>query len=315
MVAADADSARCFRLACASRSELAVVLTPDQLDNAATLPDAARLSLVVWQAPLPSGALAERLVTLAREGGALVFFPPGQHDTNRFLGLGWGDVQDAEMDKMFHIPKWDEDQGPLARSAQRVSLPLAQTPFIRRQPILGAKNVVAAFEDGSPFVARLAEGRGDVYFCASLPHEEWSGLGDGPVLVPMLQRMLAVGARRLQQVSFSACGELSAADQERPWVCVDSPAGKDVRTQAGVYRLGERWMAVNRPSAEDEPEVLEMADARRLFGGLSFRFFEEQKAESSPLQGEIWRFFVVAMLLFLMAEAILILPSRKGGKL
>jgi hypothetical protein len=314
VVASDADSARCLSLACASRMEPATVVTPDQLESAPALPNAAQLSMVVWQAPLPSGLMAERLTTLVREGAVVVFFPPSRHDTNRFLGLGWADVQDAEPDKTFRIPRWDEDQGPLARSAQRISLPLARTVFIRRQPVAGAGSVLAAFEDGSPFLTRLSEGRGEVYFSASLPHEQWSGLGDGPVLVPMLQRMLTAGGRRLQQITAISCGTLAAADAGRPWVCVDAPAGgKDIQTQAGVYRLGERWMVVNRPGVEDEPEIIDMDEAQRLFTGLPFQSFQEKGTEASPLQGEIWRFFLVAMLLFLIAEALLILPSRKGG--
>jgi hypothetical protein len=38
---------------------------------------------------------------------------------------------------------------------------------------------------------------------------------------------------------------------------------------------------------------------------------QERHFEIGQLQGEIWRFFIFAMLLFLIAEGILILPARQ----
>jgi len=38
---------------------------------------------------------------------------------------------------------------------------------------------------------------------------------------------------------------------------------------------------------------------------------QERHLETGQLQGEIWRVFVFAMLLFLLAEAVLILPPRR----
>jgi len=140
-------------------------------------------------------------------------------------------------------------------------------------------------------------------------------LGDGPVLVPMMQRMLLSGARRLQQALTVACGELNLVDQARKWETVDTPTAKDIRTQAGVYRSGERLLAVNRPASEDDPEVLEGSAATRLFGSLGAQLLEEKRSPSENLQGEVWRIFLVAMLIFLVVEGLLILPVKpvKGG--
>ena len=207
--------------------------------------------------------------------------------------------------------RWNEDEGPLAKSDEHFSLPLAQPTFTRRQAMTGQKNVLAAFEDGAAFLTRQNIGKGEVYFCASLPQPDWSSLGDGPVLVPMLQRLLLAGGRRLQQVSSVACGELGAADLARPWVSVDSTRQKDIRTDAGVYRAGDRLLAVNRPPAEDEPDVIDSDEARKLFGSLPVQTLEERHLDVGQLQGEIWRVFVFAMLAFLIAEGILILPARQ----
>jgi hypothetical protein len=176
---------------------------------------------------------------------------------------------------------------------------------------VGQKDVLAAFEDGTAFLVRQSLGKGEVYFCASLPDPAWSGLDDGPVLVPMLQRMLLAGGRRVQDVSSVACGELSQADQILPWVSVDSTAPKDIRTQAGVYRAGSRYLAVNRPVAEDDPDVVDPDEARKLFGDLPVQTLQQRHVDTGRLQGEIWRFFLFAMLLFLIVEGILILPVRQ----
>jgi hypothetical protein len=159
-------------------------------------------------------------------------------------------------------------------------------------------------------LARQNLGGGGVYFCASPPEDGWSSLADGPVLVPMLQRLVQDGARRLQQVAMIPCGELGAADLARQWVSVDSTEPKDIRFQAGVYQSGDRMLAVNRPAAEDDPEVVDSGDMRKLFGDLPMRMFDDRQVEPNQLEGEIWRLFLFLMLLFILVEGYLILPAR-----
>jgi hypothetical protein len=308
VVSSDAEAVRSLEFAAASRNGQPADLVAASDFAGANLDGR---SLVLWQDPLPQGAAAERLQTFVAEGGVAVFFPPGQADGRQFNGLGWGEVQNAEKTEGFRILRWDEDEGPLAKSDERISLPLPQTSFQRRQLITGQKDVLAAFEDGSAFLVRQPLAKGEVYFCASLPNAAWSSLADGPVLVPMLQRLLQAGARRLQQVSTITCGELPAADQGRTWVSIDSTQHKDIRFEAGVYQSGERLIAVNRPAAEDEPEIVELDEMKGLFGGVALQMFQERRLEVGQLQGEIWRLFVFAMLLFLIAEGILILPARQ----
>jgi hypothetical protein len=308
VISANPEVARDMRLAAASHNAGAAQAIPAPEFASAKLDDC---SLIIWQAPLPDGADADRLQSFAAGGGVVIFFAPGQADPRQFAGLGWGDPQTSESPDGFHIPRWNEDEGPLARSDEHTSLPLAQTTFARRQTITGPKNVLAAFEDGAAFLARQSAGRGDVYFCASLPQSDWSSLGDGPVLVPVLQRLLVAGGRRLQQVSSVVCGDLDAVDLARQWVSVDSTRQKDIRTEAGVYRCGGRLLAVNRPAAEDVPDIIDPDQARKLFGGLPVQMLQERRPDAGQLQGEIWRLFVYAMLLFLIAEGILILPARR----
>ena len=268
-------------------------------------------TLLIWHAPLPDAAGEKRLRSFVEEGGAVVFLPPGRVDTGKFLGFGWADSQPASADKPFKIAKWEEQEGPLAKTDEGLSLPLAELEITRRAAITGEATALASFADGTPLLTRRALGRGQFFFLATLPHDDWSTLGDGPVLVPMLQRLLQLGARRLNQETMAACGELSALDRAKQWTSADGTIGKSILLNAGVYRAGERLLAVNRPSAEDDRAVLEPAAAKQLLGNLPLQLLQERTARSDALQGEIWRIFLIGMLAFLFLEAWLVLPNKK----
>jgi hypothetical protein len=309
IVSEDAQTGRFLRLATtaiAKDKNAAQQISPVEFSGA----NLDQHSVIFWQGAFPASANAEKIRAFVEDGGVAIFFPSGKSDPQNFSGISWGEVQTAENEKPFHITKWDEEQGPLAKTDEGFSLPLAQTEFVRRQNIVGAKSSLAAFSDGVPFLSRQIVGRGEINFCASLPNNEWSTLGDGPVLVPMVQRLLQSGSKRLQQVASVNCGQLSPADLQRQWTSVDSAARKNIRTQAGVYRSGDRLIAVNRPPAEDELEILESGEAEKLFSGVSFQMLQEREKRSDALQGEIWRLFLFGMLIFLIGESVLILPGK-----
>ena len=264
-------------------------------------------TLVVWQTPLPKGEMANELRSFADEGGRVVFFPPGQPSTARFAGLGWGEKQ-TSGDAGFAVGRWDEDQGPLANTDEGLLLPLAKLGVRQRQQVVGQAAVLAAFDDAQALLVRQALGQGEVYFCTTLPLLAWSEMGDGLVVVPMLQRLLAAGSRRLQRDSVAECGQVSAGDLQLEWTSAETGLRGDVQTQAGVYKNGDRWLLVNRPAAEDEFKRVEDSAVAGLFGSLPFQLFLADR-DDTALQGEIWRLFLFLMLLALLVEAWLIRPS------
>ncbi len=268
-------------------------------------------TLLLWHAPLPDAAGEKRLRGFIEEGGVVVFLPPGRVDTGKFLGLGWGEALPAPADKPFKVAKWEQQEGPLAKTDEGLSLPLGELEISRRQAITGEPTALASFADGSPLLTRRALGKGQFFFCATLPHEDWSTLGDGPVLVPMLQRFLQTGARRLNQETMAAAGELSALDRAKQWVSAEGVSGKSILLHAGVYRSGERLLAVNRPAAEDDRLLITPESAKSLLGPLPLQLLQERTARSDALQGEIWRLFLFGMLAFLFLEAWLVLPPKK----
>ena len=312
LVSPDPSVARILQMASvAPNSPIAEMIQPSDVPDATFTGD----SLLIWQDTLPTGKAADRVRAFAEEGGAVIFFPPGRPDAQQFNGVSWGDLQAADADKGYKVLHWQEDQGPLAKGDDRSSLPLPQVEFLRRQLLQGQKEVLAAYEDGSPFLAWQTIGRGQVCYCSTLPRDDWSSLADGPVLVPMMQRLLLAGARRLQQVSSASCGELSAVELAKPWTPVDPTGGKDIRLQAGVYKSGDRLLAMNRPPSEDEPDILDTEEATKLFGDLSVRTLEDRHQDVGQGQGEVWRMFLFAMLAFLIGESILVMPARKAAAL
>ena len=264
-------------------------------------------TLVVWQAPLPAGEMVGALRRFADEGGRVIFFPPNKAATARFAGLGWGEKQ-TSGDAGFAVGRWDEDQGPLANTDEGLLLPLAKLGVRQRQQVVGQAAVLAAFDDGQALLVRQSLGQGEVYFCATLPLLAWSEMGDGLVVVPMLQRLLAAGSRRLQRDSVAECGQIGAGDLQLEWTSIETGQRGDVQTQAGVYQSGDRWLVVNRPAAEDEFERIGDEAISGLFGTLSFQLFQAQR-DDTALQGEIWRMFLFLMLLALLIEAWLIRPG------
>jgi hypothetical protein len=262
-------------------------------------------SLIVWNAGIMPGAAPGILEDFVNSGGALLFVPE-EGGSVSFAGLSFGEIK--TQTNTFPIAQWNELEGPLSRTEEGYGVPLKELEVFRRASIIGDGGILATYEDGAPFLVRKALGRGEVYFCSTSPDARWSSLSDGAVLVPMLQRMLTIGARRVNSATMLECDELVTRDVSE-WDRVDSETASDPRMTAGIYRVDGRFVAVNRPSSENELARIPPDTARSLFRNVPFRLHEEQTGRTDRLQGEIWRFFVAMMLIFLIAEGFLILPS------
>lgn len=280
--------------------------------------DLSNIALILWQTSLP-GDVA-RLESFIRDGGAVVFLPPGDDRELTFQGSGFGESFTAE-DGSLSISRWNEQDGPLAATEEGLTLPVKRLQTLRRRNIRTSDTILAAYDDGQPFLTRGNIGRGNYYCLATLPLSDWSNLDRGEVLVPMFQRMLKTGARRIGKETLIACGELNPADRALNWTPVGTEEFRNIQLHAGIYRSGDRLVAVNRPPAEDEPGSIDPDTAAQLFGGLPLQFSEQRSVEDSALQGEVWRLFLMGMLAFLIIESWLVLPPSteelklKGSRL
>lgn len=285
--------------------ELARVVTPE---NFLTTP-LSNAAVVVWQSyTLPVGVVPV-LEQFVASGGSLLFLPEAALAGPPFAGLSFADVTTARTNSLFTVAKWNDMEGPLAKTEEGFGVPVASLEVYRRAAISGSAAVLATFTDGAPFLARKALGKGEVYFCATSADPNWSTFTDGSVLVPMLQRMLAAGAKRVNSAVMTDPSELRGQDVSN-WQAVENSAASNPKLRAGIYRVDGRFVAVNRPSAENALQRANPDAIRRLFSSVIFQMHQESARGSDRLQGEIWRAFVTLMLLFLLAEGLLILPAR-----
>ena len=215
----------------------------------------------------------------------------------------------------YRIVSYTDNEGPLQRTEEGFYLPVDDLRVNQRRAIEGDGMVQASFEDGVPWLMTKTVGKGQVVFCGTQPSDQWSSLTEGLVLVPMLQRLLSKGeamlSGRFVQGHMLSAGDDRAGEGER-WVSEETGEGsaKDFDSQAGVYRMGQRIVAVNRPEREDLSSGLDASEVRGLFGEVRMVLAQEKTLSGvSDDPKEIWQWFLVAMAMALLIEGILILPK------
>ena len=161
--------------------------------------------------------------------------------------------------------------------------------------------------------------RGAVYFCSTLPTAQFSSLErEGVTFYVILQRALDQGCHALAVASQRDAGPDVLADRNA-WELVapvdNSHAPLHLSSQrglhAGVYRDGAYWTAVNRSQIEDSATVVAIETVDALFDGMSYRRIDVDVGDTSALASELWRIFLFAMIVALLVEAALSLPSRR----
>lgn len=281
----------------------------------AHLIDFERASLIVWKSPLPTGPVAEQLLNYIKTGGLTIFLPPSGESEGSFAGISWEDLTEAPRGRYFIVQEWQHQDGPLRDGADGTAIPLQRIKAIKRRALVGEATPLATWDDGSPFLVRRVIEGGTALFLTTLPDYTWSNLEQTAIHLVLVQRSIAEGSRRLGAGYSGTAGEKSAEARENE-ICsrIDtyaegSPAIGTL--EAGVYTLGERTVAINRPAGEDSLDLLATPDLDLILDGTGYRLFEESASSVDPLLSEAWRSFLVAMLFFLIAEALLCLQQRK----
>ena len=273
------------------------------------------LSTVLWAAPLPSGPASEMITRFLTSGGHVIFLPPGVPSNDSFLDLKWSNPTEAPVGKFFILKDWNHSDGPLRDGIDGTPIPAERLKAIRRQIPSGDATSLARWEDGEPFITRRIVDQGTAWFLGSLPDYTWSNLGDADVLLPSIQRVVAAGADRFDASYLTTVG--SAAALPLPGETrtrIDDYGTSDpanVAYEAGIFRLGERLLAINRPAQEDNPEILSREELDEALEGTGFTLLDQAGQAGDPsLSRDVWRAFLIAVLLFLIAEAILCLPGK-----
>jgi len=316
IVTEDARAGEAFRLA------LAIPAEPGLQHSADVLPlarvgeiDWESTGLLIWQAPLPDDLAAEQIERFVDSGRLVLFFPPGQSDDGQLFASRWGDWQSPGQEPA-KVSWWRGDADLLAHVGSGDALPLNELRTYRTCALESSGTALARFEDDQPLLTRVATDRGGVYFCTTLPTAQYSSLErDGVVFYAVLQRALAEASRALAAASQRDAGSGALVDRTQ-WESVapseDAATVSQRGLLAGVYREGEYWAAVNRSPGEDLSNVATVATVDGLFDGLSYQRIDDAVGDKSPLAREIWRTFLMAMMLALVLEAVLCLPGQKA---
>jgi hypothetical protein len=211
------------------------------------------------------------------------------------------------------IETWRGDQDILANTQSGAALPVGQLQVRRYCGLVGELTPLASLRGGRPLLARLPTNRGGVYFCATTPDAGDSSLAsNGVVLYVLVQRALAAGAAVLGQTRQLVAGD-AAMEQPTTWQQV-AGAPDALSTEhphhAGIYSAGDKLLAVNRAASEDQAAVLPDDRVAGLFKGLDFIRVDDRAGGTAGLIQEIWRLFLVVMLIAMLVEAGLCLPRK-----
>jgi hypothetical protein len=292
----------------------------EQVDpaQAATL-KTSDVSTVLWAAPLPTGAAAEQLTQFISAGGQVMFFPSGSAPAAPFMEMNWEPGDAAAKDKYFIVKEWNRDDGPLRDGLNGTPIPVERAKAIRRQIPLGDAAVLARWEDGEPFLTRRIHDRGTAWFVSTTPDYTWSNLGDGDLLLPLLQRTVTLGAERFDAAYTATVGAESAralvTETRTRLDDYGSPDPANIDQLGGVFKIGDRLLALNRPAAEDTLETLSREELNTALQDTNYTLLEQAgQAGDSSLSRDVWRAFLVALIFFLIAEALLCLPSKTTVK-
>lgn len=290
--------------------------------NAASM-NIADLSAILWAAPLPTGPTANLIENFIRDGGHVMFLPPAAASAaaseNAFLGTSWVPRSEAPRGAFFILQDWNRSDGLLRDGLDGSPITADRLRAIfRHVPQGDALASLARWEDGEVFLARQVLDRGAAWFLGSLPDYTWSNLGDADVLLPAVQRLITDGADRFDAGYLTTVGARDAqlfADETRARLDdYGKPDPANAAYEAGVYRLGTRLIAVNRPIIEDDPQILPRERLDVILEGTEHTLFEQAgQAGDRTLSRDVWRAFLIAMLLFLIAELLLCLPPREAA--
>ncbi len=311
VVAEDPQVERPLQLAASIPPEASLECTADvfSTDQLSTV-DFEQTGLVFWQAPLPTDDIAQRLKGYIDRGGQIVFLPPRNPGNEEFLGMKWGPWQ--SRDEPWSIESWRGDEDLLSRTLSGAALPVGQLEVFSYCKLEGDATPLATLLGGAPLVSRVPSKRGGVYFWTTTPAARDSSLAtNGVVLYAFVQRALAAGAEVLGRAKQFDAGPTNA-DLPTGWNRL-SEGTEGLSTEPtyhrGAYGAADYLMAVNRPAAEDHAAALDSSRVDDLFRGLNFVRVDDQAGNVNSLIQEIWRVFLMAMLIALIAEAALCLPK------
>ena len=271
-------------------------------------------SLIIWHAAIPDGLTARQLQDFVDSGRSVMFFPPESPGQNSLFGVSWTDWQTSDSQTGFSFKPWRTDSDLLANTLSGTPLPVGTIKCYRVcPPNIDTAMDLWQLESGVPVLARATTDRGGAWVCSTLPTADASSLvNNGVTLYVMIQRALAAGAAAMGNARQATAGQLPPESASQ-WTPLDELSRETLLSQrtitAGLYQSPNRLVAINRSLHEDDTAVIDDAALERIFAGVNFTRINDTIDGDTELTSEVWRTFLVLMILALMAEALLCVPE------
>ncbi|HQX50403.1 MAG TPA: BatA domain-containing protein [Planctomycetaceae bacterium] len=316
IVSDESDVSELLRLAAGTPSDRSLIYEAQVVSSSqAPAIEWDNTALILWQAPLPTDVLAKQLESFVARGGCVMFFPPETPTDQSMFGTHWGQWRDPAAGDHFALSRWRTDADLLGNSQSGKPLPVGQVITYRSCEIVNDQGtVLAQLSDGPPLLLRANTDQGAAWFCSTLPNTSNSNfVSNGITFYVMIQRAVARGAAALGEARQFDCGTLKPGIAES-WTPLDETSGDVLLSQRtlnnGLYETPEATFALNRPLAEDAVEVLSDGTLEQVMSGLNYTRIDDKAGSSMALASEIWRTFLIAMIIALMAEALLCVPEK-----
>lgn len=308
---------RTFRLAASTSTSLDRECDSIQLSSEQTSQiDWQTTSLLIWQTPLPTGAMAEQVEKFIAQGRAVLFLPPQIPNDTTFLGFRWNKWQQQSAEDQT-IGYWKTDDDLLTDSRVGSPLPVDQLAIRRCCQLSGKGTLLASLNEETQLLTRAATDAGAAYFLSTLPTPTHSNLDENAVVLFIAtHRALEQSAESSESAKHVVAGT-AAALQARGSDSVHSESKNIITTRerpffAGVYRDNNQLLAVNRPIEEDISQPLPTNQVDQLFAGVNHQVINDRIESSQKLASEIWRWFVLLMGAALAIETALSVPQKQN---
>jgi len=271
--------------------------------------------LVIWQSALPTGSTADKIKEYIENGGLVLFFPPNEDSTDEFLDIKWGPVQQAPKDSFFVVSNWNQNDGPFRDGLSGDSLPLSLLDAIKRRQIVGDTVALGSYDDGEVFSTRKVLGSGRAVFVSTLPDLAWSQMDHIALHLIIVHRMLELATERYNATGAADVGsellDLRPRENRERIDDYSKSAPNNAENEAGVWQLGQRTIASNRPIIEDAPELIEDDQLEEVLPDANYTLLENRgNDEASSVIFKWWTYFLIGGILFLIIEALLTMPKK-----
>lgn len=291
------------------------------------------IALVVWHEQLPDGRSLELLTQFIAQGGQVLLFPPETPNDTIALGVQWTGWQsldatvksnpgstnsgstDADV-SLARVQQWRNDSELLGNTLNGAPLPVGQLGIKRICKLQAEGTVLAAMSDELPLLMRIdaaGSAKNGVYVCTTTPSlRDSTFASDGIVMYIAIQRVLAAGSARIGSTRVVTVGQSVESMFENSAQAAGDPSvlSNQFSQHPGVYRTEDLLIAQNRLAEEDSGKLVSADELSTIFGALNWSRIEVGSSARSLVQ-EVWRWFLIVMLVAMVVESILCMPKRR----